>query len=54
MSATVEKNPLVLISTRGVALTAHLNIEQRAIARRLRSEGWSLRAIAKQIGCGHF
>ena len=32
-------------------MTAHLNIEQRALARRLRSEKMSLRDIAKQIGC---
>ncbi len=53
VSATVEKNPLVQGSTRGAPLTAHLNIEQRALARRQRSQGWSLRAIAKQVGCGH-
>ena len=53
VSATVEKNPLAQDSTRGAPLTAHLNIEQRALARRLRSQGWSLRAIAKQVGCGH-
>jgi len=34
-------------------LTAHLNVEQRALARRLRSQNMSLRAIAKQVGCGH-
>jgi IS30 family transposase len=32
-------------------LTAHLNIEQRALARRLRAKNMSLRDIAKQIGC---
>jgi IS30 family transposase len=37
--------------TRGVPLTAHLNIEQRALARRLRAKKMSLRDIAKQIGC---
>ena len=40
-------------STRGVPLTAHLNIEQRALARRLRARKMSLRDIAKQVGCGH-
>jgi IS30 family transposase len=34
-------------------LTAHLNVEQRALARRLRAQNLSLRAIAKQVGCGH-
>ncbi len=34
-------------------MTAHLNLEQRALARRLRAQGMSLRAIAKQVGCGH-
>ncbi len=34
-------------------MTAHLNLEQRSPARRLRSQGMSLRAIAKQVGCGH-
>ena len=32
-------------------MTAHLTIEQRALARRLRSKGWSLRDIAKEVGC---
>ncbi len=39
------------LSTRGTPLTAHLNIEQRAVARRLRAQKMSLRDIAKQIGC---
>ena len=34
-------------------MTAHLNIEQRALARRLRAQKMSLRDIAKQVGCGH-
>ena len=34
-------------------MTAHLNIEQRALARRLRAQKMSLRAIARQVGCGH-
>ena len=34
-------------------MTAHLNIEQRALARRLRARKMSLRDIAKQVGCGH-
>ena len=34
-------------------MTAHLNVEQRALARRLRAQKLSLRAIAKQVGCGH-
>ena len=34
-------------------MTAHLNLEQRALARGLRRQGWSLRAIARQLGCGH-
>ena len=38
---------------KGVSLTAHLNLEQRALARRLRAQGMSLRVIAKQVGCGH-
>ena len=32
-------------------MTAHLNIEQRALARRLRAQKMSLRDIAKQVGC---
>jgi IS30 family transposase len=32
-------------------VTAHLTVEQRALARRLRSRGWGLRDIAKEIGC---
>jgi IS30 family transposase len=39
--------------TRGVPLTTHLNIEQRALARRLSAEKMSLRNIAKQIGCSY-
>ena len=50
VSATFEETPLVQNSTRGVPLTAHLNIEQRALARRLRAQK-SVRDIAKQIGC---
>ncbi len=38
-------------SIRGVALATHLNIEQRALARRLRAKKMCLRDIAKQIGC---
>ena len=34
-------------------MTAHLNLEQRALVRRLRAQKMSLRAIAKQVGCGH-
>jgi IS30 family transposase len=30
-----------------------VNSEQRALVRRLRSQGWSLRAIAQQVSCGH-
>ncbi len=37
--------------TRGVPLATHLNIEQRALARRLRAKKMCLRDIAKQIGC---
>jgi IS30 family transposase len=51
VSATFEETSLVQSSTRGVPLTAHLNIEQRALARRLRAKKMSLRDIAKQIGC---
>ena len=51
VSATFEKTPLVQRPTRGVPLTVHLNIEQRALARRLRARKMSLRDIAKQIGC---
>jgi IS30 family transposase len=34
-------------------VTAHLTIEQRALARRLRSKGWRLKDIAKEIGCSY-
>ena len=34
-------------------MTPHLTIFQRALARRLRAKGMSLRAIAKEIGCSH-
>ena len=34
-------------------MTAHLTIFQRALARRLRSQGKSLREIAGEIGCSH-
>ena len=34
-------------------MTAHLTISQRAMARRLRAKGMSLRVIAKEIGCSH-
>ncbi len=34
-------------------MTAHLTIQQRALAHRLRAKGMSLRGIAKEIGCGH-
>ena len=32
-------------------MTAHLNVEQRALARRLRAKGWSLHRIAQEVGC---
>jgi IS30 family transposase len=31
-------------------MTAHLTIEQRALGRRLRAKGMTLRDIAKEIG----
>lgn len=34
-------------------MTAHLTIQQRALAHRLRAKGMSLRGIAKEIGCAH-
>lgn len=34
-------------------MTAHLTVQQRALAHRLRAKGMSLRGIAKEIGCGH-
>lgn len=34
-------------------MTAHLTTFQRALARRLRAKGMSLRDIAKEIGCSH-
>ncbi len=34
-------------------MTAHLTVFQRDLARRLRSQGKSLRDIAKEIGCSH-
>jgi len=34
-------------------VTAHLTTSQRALARRLRAKGMSLRVIAKEIGCSH-
>ena len=34
-------------------MTAHLTVFQRDLARRLRSQGKSLRDIAKEIGCYH-
>ncbi|GEM_PF-5543203 len=34
-------------------MTAHLTIQQRTLARRLRAKGMSLRDIAKGIGCSH-
>lgn len=34
-------------------MTAHLTIDQRALAHRLRARGMSLRDIAKEIGCSH-
>jgi len=53
VSATFEETLLVQNPTRGVPLTAYLNIEQRTLARRLRAEKMSLRNIAKQIGCSY-
>lgn len=50
VSATFNETPLVQSPTRGDPLTAHFNIEQRALVRRLRAEKISLRDIAKQIG----
>ncbi len=32
-------------------MTAQLTVEQRALARRLRSKGWTLRNIAREVGC---
>ena len=32
-------------------MTAHLTTSQRALARRLRAKGMSLRDIAKEVGC---
>ena len=34
-------------------MTAHLTIQQRALAHGLRAKGMSLRDIAKEIGCSH-
>ena len=34
-------------------MTAHLTVEQRQLARRLDAKGWSLREIARQVGCSH-
>lgn len=34
-------------------MTAHLTTSQRALARRLRAKGMSLRDIAKEVGCSH-
>ena len=34
-------------------MTAHLTTFQRALARRLRAKGMSLRDIAKEVGCSH-
>jgi len=34
-------------------MTAHLTMDQRALAHRLRARGMSLRDIAKEIGCSH-
>lgn len=34
-------------------MTPHLTTFQRALARRLRAKTMSLRAIAKEIGCGY-
>ena len=34
-------------------MTAHLTVFQGDLARRLRSQGKSLRDIAKEIGCSH-
>ncbi|NNN19812.1 MAG: helix-turn-helix domain-containing protein, partial [Acidimicrobiaceae bacterium] len=34
-------------------MTAHLTTFQRALARRLRAKGMSLRDITKEVGCSH-
>ncbi|MHB8335094.1 MAG: helix-turn-helix domain-containing protein [Acidimicrobiales bacterium] len=34
-------------------MTVHLTIDQRALIRRFRARGMSLRDIAKEIGCSH-
>ncbi len=34
-------------------MTAHLTVQQRALARRLRASNMSLRDIAKEVGCSH-
>lgn len=39
--------------TEEIQLAAHLTNEQRQLAWRLRNKGWSLRAIAKEVGCSY-
>jgi hypothetical protein len=34
-------------------VAAHLSVEQRQLARRLRAKGLSLREIGAQVGCSH-
>jgi IS30 family transposase len=34
-------------------MVAHLSVEQRQLALRLRARGWSLRQIGPQVGCSH-
>src|SRR5215475_3285315 len=36
-----------------MALTPHLTVEQRQLARRLSAKGLSLREVARQVGCSH-
>ena len=36
-----------------MALTPHLTLEQRQLARRLSARGLSLREVARQVGCSH-
>ena len=39
--------------TEEIQLASHLTNEQRQLTWRLRNKGWSLRAIAKEVGCSY-
>lgn len=53
VSATLGGSLPMRHQTEEIQLAAHLTNEQRQLAWRLSNKGWSLRAIAKEVGCSY-